>query len=286
MITVAVDSQLLNSMDFCWERYKLEFIQNWWPNRMPGGMDKGSLIHAFLHHYYRGKKEGRTDYGLLVTESIDVLRLKSTEFNLELVDVDEVVDVCVAYEDHYRFDGLEVLAVEEPFSLVLYEDENIRIIWQGIVDLVGKLPGDEMIVWDTKSEARASTPSSMSNQFEGYAWAFGVNTVLVNKVGFQKTLKPEEKFRRIRLDYSGHKKALLEEWKRDAINKILEAVERQRKDPKGEGYWPRDRTSCDKYSGCIYRGICENPPELREVKLMALFHKKEPWDPFRRDKKK
>lgn len=288
MITVAVDSQVLNSMDFCWHRYKLEHVDLWSPNKKAPALEKGSLVHVFMKHYVTGKKNNRhmnpQDWKKLLKEAEFLMRESGSSMGIGLDEIDETVDACNQYADHYQFDGIEVLAVEEPFSRILYEDEKVRIIWQGILDLVARLPGEPVAVFDYKSEQRQSTPSSLSNQFEGYAWAMSVDTVVVDKIGFQKTLKPEEKFRRLRLDYSGKKRTLLHEWRRDAINKILEGVERHKMEAQGKAYWPRNRTSCDKYSGCIFKGVCENQPDTRDVKLVTFFHLGEPWDPFKRDK--
>ena len=48
-------------------------------------------------------------------------------------------------------------------------------------------------------------------------------------------------------------------------------------------YWPLNDTSCDKFGGCKFRGICSKSPEVRDQFLRADFHQLEPdarWNPL------
>src|SRR5204862_6305778 len=72
---------------------------------------------------------------------------------------------------------------------------------------------------DHKSSSRRGTPSGLDNQFLGYCWALDVNNLVINKIGFQKTLKNEDKFERHVKSYS---KELLDEWR---VNSIRSAIE-------------------------------------------------------------
>ena len=49
-------------------------------------------------------------------------------------------------------------------------------------------------------------------------------------------------------------------------------------------YWPLNDTSCDKFGGCKFRGICSKSPEVRDQFLRADFNQLEPdarWNPLR-----
>jgi PD-(D/E)XK nuclease superfamily len=51
-----------------------------------------------------------------------------------------------------------------------------------------------------------------------------------------------------------------------------------------EGHWPMNDTSCDKYGGCVFRGICSKSPAVREKFLAADFIKlpeSERWNPLK-----
>jgi hypothetical protein len=98
----------------------------------------------------------------------------------------------------------------------------------------------------------------------------GANTLIVNEFGFQKTLKPADKFRRLALQFSDNQ---LNEWVENAIFWVkngLELIDRN--------YYPQNFTSCDKYSGCIFKPtICQADPEVRDYKLQQFF-KDRTWD--------
>jgi hypothetical protein len=49
-------------------------------------------------------------------------------------------------------------------------------------------------------------------------------------------------------------------------------------------YWPMNDTSCDKYGGCRFRGVCSKSPSVREFWLAEEFDKKpleERWNPLK-----
>jgi PD-(D/E)XK nuclease superfamily len=46
-------------------------------------------------------------------------------------------------------------------------------------------------------------------------------------------------------------------------------------------YWPMNETSCDKYGGCEFRGICGKSPGVRERFLESEFRKEELWNPLK-----
>ena len=68
--------------------------------------------------------------------------------------------------------------------------------------------------------------------------------------------------------------ALREEWLQDAISYI-----RQNEQYVLQDYWPTNSTSCTAYGGCVFQEICATSPELRQIKLNALFGRRM-WDPL------
>jgi hypothetical protein len=49
-------------------------------------------------------------------------------------------------------------------------------------------------------------------------------------------------------------------------------------------YWPMNDTACDKFGGCMFRGICSKSPQVREKWLAGDFVKLEPqdrWNPLK-----
>jgi len=309
-LTVKIDSQVLNSMDLCWERYRLEHIGHWRPLRKALALERGSVMHTMLKRYREGKKAGHTDkenHGNLVNECILVGKVASANtYHLTVEEFEDDIRVFKEYVLRWQYDGWEILDLEQPFSKILYEDstpiegvgeerdkiyDGLIIIYEGVIDARVRDPKIGIAVVDTKTESRRSYPYILSNQFQGYEWAFGI-PVIVDKIGYQTTVKAQDnepddqgrdksKFRRLVHD-SGQ--FAIDEWIKDTVNRVKEAVEWHRKLESNEVIsLPKNRTSCDKYSGCIFQMVCKVPIEIREYKLQAFFFKDQPWDPYSRD---
>jgi hypothetical protein len=282
-IIVKVDSQILNSMDLCPERYRLEHIDHWRPSIKAGALEKGSVVHKMLAAYREGKKAGRTKGELhheLIEECITIGRVNASNSAMEFETMQEIEMVFKSYVLHWQYDGWEILDVEQPFTKVLYDSENLTILYEGIIDARVVDPKIGQAVVDSKTESRKSYPYVLSNQFQGYEWAFGV-PVIIDKIGFQSSLSDKERFRRP-VHESGA--PALAEWVDDSINKVIEAIGWHHQLDRGErNTLHKNRTSCDKYSGCIFQKVCAAPEEVREFKLQAFFFKDVKWDPYTRD---
>lgn len=289
MIVYTISASKANVLDSCWELYNLQYNRRWEANGKDAPLEKGDLIHTMFGHYYREKMKNRwisdeSQHGIVLDECTNIARRAAVEMDLEQKEVDLIISAGRRNLLYHMRDGMTVHAVEEPFSKILYEVkdreelqggkitnvEGIRILFEGRVDLVATLPNQPLSVWDTKSEGRRSNPSELDHQFTGSAWAFGVDTVVVNKVGLQTSVEEKEKFRRVWLDYSSVH--LVNEWKLDVIKKVLEAVARHRLELAGTPDWPRNRTSCNKFSGCKFRRVCKAKPSVRNIKLQTWFH--------------
>jgi hypothetical protein len=185
---------------------------------------------------------------------------------------------------YWQRDGWKILEVEQSFSKVLYErpdapgKEVIRILYEGIIDLIVEHPSPAGIyVVDHKSASRKSTPAKTSNQFMGYCWSLGMNQIIINRVGFQKTLPASERFQRLFISYENE---LLKEWVQQAVYwaQVLASY-------MDNNYFPPNFTSCDKYAGCIFQQVCGTIPQVRDFKLQSFYYQGEPWSPHTRDKK-
>lgn len=288
-LTVKLDSQILNSMNLCAQRYELEHVGNWRPNFKAPALERGGTMHKMLDFYYKGRRAGKgrgEAHAKLVQDSLVIGKLAMAKTNITNEDFEE--DDVRVFQDYvlkWQYDGWDILAIEEPFSFILWDDDTpivlgqttypgLTIIYEGIVDLRVMDPKLGQIVVDTKTEGRKSNPYILSNQFQGYERAHHV-PVVVNKIGYQKTLPDNERFRRM-VHETGPE--LLAEWERDTVHQVKTAIGWH-----NEGYFPRNRTSCDKYSGCIFQKVCKQPVINREFKLMAFYHKDKPWDPYTRD---
>ena len=289
MIRVACSASRLSTMQMCWKKYDYSYVRSLIPVDKKSYLERGSLIHTFHKYYYTERMHDRwktdpTQQGIVLTEATNICRRDSVEMNLTVAETERFIK---AARDNILFhaqDGMVVMAVEEPFSRVIYERpdtetrEGVQILFEGIVDLVASLPNTGPMVWDHKTEERQNNFTLMDNQFAGESWAFDSSTVVINRIGLQKTVKPKEKFGRLMLDFPDD---IIEEWKRDTIKTILEAVERHHRANGGSGNWPRNRTSCNKFGPCTYISVCQAKPIVRPVKLHTWFKDKPDHDIYK-----
>jgi hypothetical protein len=276
-IIVKLDSQILNSIELCAVRYEYEHVLNMRSQTKAPALERGGIMHAMLAHYYRAKMNG--DYkdraALVISDCIELGREQAASASFPVTEFEEIdIPTFKAYILHNQYDGWEILSVEQPFSKVLYEDSALMIIYEGIVDArIQDAKGIKKTV-DHKTESRKSHPFALSNQFEGYQWAFG-DPVVINKIGYQTSLSDAERFRRYEHNLEP---IIIQEWIDDTIASVQKAIGWHKTNT-----FHRNRTSCDKYSGCIYQKVCVAHPDVREFKLQAYFFKDKPWDPFTRD---
>jgi len=281
---VAVDSQKLDALASCMYMYKLKFgtpdaaASGKQPIIVPDYFERGDLVHTLMEAYYKMKahrsrwKQNKRTHADVVQAAINVARWKASKMALDIAEVEMVIDAFLQYAEHFENDNWtdsNIVFVEKVGSKVLYDDPTLLILYEVKIDMGLKLNGNLTPV-DHKSAKARRDPNALSNQFRGYCWFLGANTLIVNEFGFQKTLKPAEKFRRLALQFSDSQ---LNEWAENAIFWVkngLELIDRN--------YYPQNFTSCDKYSGCIFKPtICQADPEVRDYKLQQFF-KDRTWD--------
>ena len=71
----------------------------------------------------------------------------------------------------------------------------------------------------------------------------------------------------------------LDEWMNDLRLHLERAEEYATR-----GYWPMNDTSCDKFGGCKFRGVCSKSPSVRHIYLNSDFEqlpREEIWSPLR-----
>lgn len=285
---LSMDSQVLNSIQLCARRTQLQFSLNLQPLTKASALEEGGLIHMMLEVYYTLKfnlHKSDNKFWTLLTESqvlkeqsiiyspvqagVDAGRFYGTKMSLSMGEIEETIYQFVEYCKFYEYDSWEALAVEEVGAKLLYEDEDLKMIYTFKIDLIAQ-NGTMRAPWDHKHSKRRQEPNSLSNQFIGYAWGMGTNYIIVNKIGFQKTLPPKDRFQRDTLMISDVR---IQEWIDNTIwwGKMLDFH-------LTVGHFPMNLTSCDKYSGCIYRHICQKNPDSRELEMDKNFKVGEQWD--------
>lgn len=278
---IIFDSQILNSVQMCAYRTDLMFNQNLQPPIKATPLEEGDLLHRMFEFYNLRQIEALSKgtnilyeeelFKQLLQEAEEYGERASVELEISGEEVSSVIYQFKEYCIHTRMSGVTPLEVEKPFITEVFKDEEIGIFYTGKIDRLGTFPNFGLCWGDYKSARRTQEPSPISNQFTGYSFATGLRTGIISKVGFQKTLTPEARFREYPLFYTEEQ---IERWRQDTIfwgRMYAFYIE--------NGTWPRNRTSCDKYGGCIFLRICESATEeaLEWIKK-AEFIVGEKWD--------
>jgi hypothetical protein len=183
-----------------------------------------------------------------------------------------VLTTCEQYFEFYKNDHWVPLEVEVVKSKVLYEDDNMRILWKAKLDLTVDT-NQGIFPMDHKTMKQRRPTSKLNNQFMGQCLIMGTRNVLIDKIGFQSTLKPEEKFQRSPISYSGEQ---LFEWASETLPYYaLQLIEYSQNE-----YFPPNYSSCDgKYGQCLFHSVCESNPNMREEELRNNFVVGPEWNP-------
>ena len=269
-VNLLLDSQILSTVQSCGWQFYAKFIENF---RATGTANRnltlGSLTHEVLHMYYAEQiKTGQKD----MEKAIEIVRPHSINIVDDALDVEMFFNVLRKYHNYYLGDEWTPVIAEEPRTKMLYEDDHFAIGYVVKIDLI--VNGSEFNGWpvDHKTESRYSEPRRNSNQFAGYCWYTGSSNIWVNKIGFQKTVSDDRRFRRYLLAYDP---AQIKEWKENAVHWAKQLVIYMQ-----DNYFPKNFTSCDKFSGCTYRPVCEATPDSRTFILRSLYKVGKKWNPL------
>jgi hypothetical protein len=236
-------------------------------------LDQGGIMHLGCEAYYKGLQEN-LKFETSLDKGLMAIRVGLTDSDLSSEQGNRCLEVFEEYCYRWRIEdqGWVINAVEQAFMFELYEDDLIRIIWIGKIDLLWSNHQYENLPVDHKTYERDFPLSRLANQFTGYAVATNSNFLHVNRIGFQTSIKPEIKHKRVSLSYDPIFK---EQWKRNVIKWSYIYY-----DCNAEGSWPMNNTSCFKFNRlCEFHSICETTGDQNKIhKLNTQFITGEPWD--------
>lgn len=183
------------------------------------------------------------------------------------------LDSCEQYFEFYRNDFWVPLEVEVVKSKLIYEDDEIRVLWKAKLDLVVDTT-QAILSADHKTMKQNRDTISTNNQFMGQCIIMDSRNAIINKFGLQKTLKPAEKFGRVLMSYSADR---LLEWQ----SEIVPYYAYQYIGFAESGYWPPNFDHCEtKFGKCQYLdNICTADRGMREENLRIYFGKTAEWNP-------
>ena len=274
------DATLMSSFMGCETYTDFRHNRNFVPITGVGkALELGLLFHCMIEHFNIARREGiRREDAAAIGQSAGAKYIAGDPTNEDKFpgiknasdeEISHLLDTFDQYINYYRNDHHTIIDVERVISKMLYEDDEIRVLWKAKVDRTEDTV-DGIISRDYKTSSRRGPTLSLNNQFMGHCLVLSSPYVIVDKVGLQKTLKPEEKFERVILNYSRDR--LVEQVKNIAhwAYRYIEYIER--------GYPVSNYTHCDKFGGCIFRHICSSDRSMREDELRQHFMIGKPWD--------
>lgn len=273
-LQIAFDATMFDLLQLCPARFNYRFNLNRTEYSKPKALDKGTLIHIGMENFFLTlqKKEA---YKNAIENMIVSTRAASLDSELEPSEVHRIIEVlqetCKVWKN--EDETFEILAVEQPFMYVLFEDDYMRVVMIGKIDLIVNTLKFKNLVVDHKSYERDFPVKRLNNQFTNYAIATDSNYLVVNRIGFQTSIDPDKKHKRVFLSYDDLFK---ENWKNNAVKVIRQYV-----DYAIDNDWPMNLTSCDKFNRpCEYLNVCDTSGTVADklFKLETNFKLAEKWD--------
>ena len=307
---VILDSQILTAIMNCPRLSDFRFNHNFISlEGKSNSLECGSIVHKFCEVYYGSMikgmdKEKAFGFGITAAElyiqgcpdctnfirSMEQPKPKCGHHPNEYPGVtntpkdsanyktgwQHVLDTCDQYAKFYVNDHWVPLEVETVKGEVLYEDDEIRILWKAKLDLICDT-NQGIFPIDHKTMKQRRDTLSLNNQFIGQCILMRTRNVFINKIGFQATLKPEEKFLRPPISYSA---ARLLEWQAETLpfyaKQLLMYAE--------IGHYPPQFGQCEgKYGNCPFIDVCQSDPGMREEELKLHFTVGPTWNPTNED---
>src|SRR5574343_46271 len=192
MRNLVLSTQRLNKLQSCPRLYFFSHVLNKTPIDKPKYFIEGEYIHYILDQYYTLKLEGKTPN---IDHVILLARNRATEIEgLTFQECEGLIDLFKEYVQFHSIESWQIEGIEVPFAKVLWEDEklDIRIIIQGKADLLAQSHQSIPLIIDHKKVAQNRQPFARDNQILSYCWAFNRQDFIINQLGTQKTLKPQD----------------------------------------------------------------------------------------------
>ena len=306
---VIMDATVLSSLMSCARYHDIRFNHRLVGMRgRSNSLEVGSLIHKVLEVFYQHQIKGfprgvgignalaagqlfilgcphcasfvATDEVPTPTCKHDVDEYPGVSNTPEMSKGSEVgwrfaLETCEQYFNFYKNDAFIPLACEQVKGEIVYEDDEIRILWKAKFDLIIDTNNSDVgiVSLDHKTFKQRRDKSTLSNQFLGQCFLLKARNVIVNKIGLQSSLKIDERLTREVVSFSADR---LHEWQSEILPyyayKYIQFTE--------SGYWPPDYTHCDNMFGpCAYKQVCEADRGMREEVLKKNYTVAPVWDP-------
>lgn len=299
-VQYAWDSTSLKLAEECLYKYKLRMIEGWRHRLESPHLRFGSAYATALEHYHKHMAAGTSHLEavcLVVHEAListwdyetddDGNRFGGAPWQStdNLKTRENLIRTIVWYLEQFGQDdtcktvilaGGEA-AVEHSFKLPV----DNGIVFCGHLDRVVEF-GKKPYIQDQKTTKTTISPRFFNNynpdtQISGmYPFAGRIIFGLPIKGVMIDAAQIAVGFSRFERGFIFVDESMLSEWYDDSMYTIERAQHAVRQD-----FFPKNRSSCSKFNGCEFRGICSKSPHVREQFLKAEFERKETWDPMK-----
>lgn len=285
----AFDSTSLGWAETCARMYQYFMIDGWQRRHGNVHLEFGGLYASALEHFHKHMAAGDSrddaldkiiEEILLATWDTEYDRPKDWDHNTKTRS--NLLRTIVWYVDHFNPDPLTTVilsdgrpAVEYSFRLEL--DDGI--LYSGHLDRLVEYNGD-IYIQDQKTTGSTVAPYYFEKfqpdtQMTGYTYAGQIVFGLPVKGVIIDAAQIAVGFSRFERGFTFRTPAQLEEWRTDTLLHI-DAI----RGYTHEGYFPQNRSSCDKFGGCAFRAVCARSPEVRPQFLAADFEQTRRWNPL------
>ena len=281
---IRISSSSLNDFLSCPKKFKYQRIDTLKPvlrgvveitDTKGAPMDKGDFLHVLLRIYYRC-----LIHKLKKKESSDLSKLFGRGYapttRLPISVTEYLIDIFDEYVKNYVNDLWKPIAVEEPFSMIFHEDDEIKILYEGVIDLDVNVDDEFNMPVDHKSHGSYTYTKEMGNQFKAYCHARRSKRLCINKLFLQKDTKGKERFSRSYVTFSPTE---IVDWIDDTVYWIKLLAQFLISD-----FFPKNETDCYSYGKCAFIPLCKASPRMIEYIARRDFEKIEEidlrrWDP-------
>lgn len=296
----AWDSTSIKLAEECLRKYQYKMIEGWTPFDGSPHLRFGSVYATALEHFYKHRAEGFSHEDALcevVHEAMiatwdhdldsegnripDTGKVWTSSHNLKTRE--NCIRTIVWYLENFRDDSAEVViladgkpAVEHSFALPVDDD----IIFTGHLDRLVNY-ADNLMVMDQKTTG-STISSRYFDQFKPdvqmsmYTFAGKIIYGLPVKGVIIDAAQIAVGFSRFERGITMRTDSELQEFYETTMHTIRNA-----QTATALGYFPMNRTSCDKFGGCEFRKVCSKSPEVRKNFLRADFELGPRWDPLK-----
>lgn len=295
---ISLDATMLSMLMSCPRKMYFRHGLNLVPDRKSNSLECGSYVHFVKEYYNKARIAGKSrndaiecgfaagkefmvpfvESNLYMRES-DYLGLQDTpigendknQWGYERIGTAFLVATMIEYFDYYRNDSFTIIGAEEVRKAVIYEDDDLKVLWKAKFDEIIDTPQGFMSC-DTKTMKQRRPIRDLNVQFMGQCELLKARNIMIDKIGFQKSLKTHEKFERAVLSYSADRLA-------EFCNDIVPYYARMLAAYNESDVFPPNFTQCEnKYGLCDYVSICEQDRNMRDEIMAIEFVKGKKWD--------